>query len=161
MTKKKILSLLLVMFLFLGVMACVLHADKSVYAESQENRNIEQTENEAETYALVANLRLSISGGNGEVSAVVKNTFTLFSGTVQVYVYLYFSQDYTEDYHAMNERASNYIYDLDQGKSISATTVTGNVAGYWIGRMRYKVDGRSWEERVTGVYQCDADGNIL
>lgn len=107
---------------------------------------------ESATHSIITKLNLNIDFIGDSAEAKVKNTFTLFPATATVYVYLYYSADYTDDYTAMTELASNYIYDLDMGKTLTASASTVNRGGYYLARMRYKIDSREWKESVTDVY---------
>ena len=115
----------------------------------------------SETRGLVTNLSLSINGGNGIVWAKVKNNFTLFPSVIVVYLELYSSYEYTEDYTEMTCVKRVMIADLNQGETLETSAPTNGEQKYWCARMRFKFDQREWEERTTGTYLCDSDGNII
>ena len=114
---------------------------------------------ESATHSIITKLNLNIDFSGDKAVAKVKNTFTLFPATATVYVYLYYSADFTDDYTAMTELANNYTPDLDMGKTLTASASTVNRGGYYLARMRYKIDSREWNESVTDVYY--RDGIIL
>lgn len=110
---------------------------------------------------LFVNLSISISGENGKISAVVHNDFELFSSVVQVYVQLYCSVNYTTNYSDMRLVAENYTADLDKNQTIKVTATVGDSSMYWIARMYYRVDKKSWEERIVGPALYDNNGNYI
>ena len=55
----------------------------------------------------------------------------------------------------------NYIYDLDQGKTIYAYGNTNGQTLYWQARMRSKLDEGEWKEKTTSTIKCDGEGNWL
>ena len=139
------------LLLLLTVLLCLSFNNKNSNAEtSQTNGGVCTNEDSGvSTYGLVTNLNFSFDGGNGEVWYAVKNKFTLFPATVIVYVYLYRSDTYQENYEDMTLVATGYTPDLDQGDRISATAPTNLQKGYWKGRAYYKIDNKAWQERIT------------
>ena len=91
----------------------------------------------------------------------VKNKFTLFPAVIVVYVELYSSETYTEDYTKMTLEGRNSTLDLNQGKSLEIRVPTGGKQKYWKARMRYKMDDRDWEERETVSVLYGANGELL
>ncbi len=116
---------------------------------------------EATTRGIYTALSLSINGGNEKVWATAKNDFTLFPATVIVVVELYASDTYYEDYRQMTLISRNTTSDLDMGKTIKAEASTGGIQRYWQARMRYKIDNKAWEEKVTDSLLYDASGNYI
>lgn len=110
---------------------------------------------------LFTSLSISLNGGNGKVWATVKNDFTLFPSTVLVIVQLYTSYNYCESYTQMSLVSENSISDLNIGKTISAESSTNGEEKYWMGRMRYKIDGKSWAEKTVGVLKYSANGDYI
>lgn len=110
---------------------------------------------------LYTSLSLSINCGDGKVWATAKNDFTLFPSTVYVYVELYSSDTYIEDYGNMRLNARTSIPDLNMGNSITATYYTYGRQQYWVARMHYKIDNKAWEEKVTNPILVDGDGNLV
>lgn len=124
-------------------------------------RTINIAEEEIEPQGLMVKLSLNISAGDGNVTAKVKNTFTLFPSTVWVYVELYSSETYQESYTSMSLVAINSTKDLNMNKSISATASTNGESRYWQARMRYKFDSNDWISKVTSTYRYDGSGNLI
>lgn len=116
---------------------------------------------EPTTRGIYTALSLSINGADGKVWATVKNDFTLFPATVIVIVELYSSDTYYESYTQMTLTSRNTIDDLNMGNTIKAEASTGGVQKYWQARMRYKIDNKAWEERVTDSLLFDANGNYI
>ena len=106
-------------------------------------------------------IALSVYGGNGMVMADVKNAFTLFPATVKVYVELYYSYDFQEDYKCMTHAARGYTEDLDMGKTISVNASTEGETRYWKGRTYYQKDGDEWIEKLTDTVLIDGYGNLI
>lgn len=113
------------------------------------------------TRGLATNLSVTIGGGNGEVWAKVKNNFTLFPSKIRVYVELYSSETYAESYTSMKLEKSNYIDDLNIGKSLMVSVPTGGGQRYWQARMRYKFDNKDWVSKTTPSYLYDGQGNLI
>ena len=123
--------------------------DKTVYAP------------DGDSYSIITKLDLNVKFDNNIAKATVKNSFTLFPAKAQVYVYLYFAEIYTTDYTKMQEVANNYIKDLDMNKTLTATYEMQGESGYFLARMRYKIDSRNWEERTTDAYKRDYNGIFM
>ena len=128
-----------------------------------KSKTLEEEDNfvasdEGSSYGLYTNLALSLDGGDGKVWATVKNTFTLFPSAVTVKVELYNSDTYKESYTDMTLVASNYVSDLDYGKSVTAEYSTNGKSSYWKARMYYRIDKDGWQERVTNTALFDTKG---
>ena len=131
---------------------------------SQEEKIEAYTQSNSEEIspmALLVNLSLSIDSGDGQVWATVKNEFTLFPGTVQVYVELYSSLTYQDSYETMKLESRGYISDLDQGETISTYASTNGVEKYWQARLYSKVDNGSWSSKTTRILLIDGNGDLL
>ena len=128
-----------------------------VYAEETG----ETTQEENWDRGWFVTLSINIGGGNGQVWATAKHDFSIFSSTVNIYVYLYYSTTLTTDYNNMTLAASAHISDLDLGQILTATAYTGGEQRYWIGRMYYKIDNNNWEERISGPVLCSASGALI
>lgn len=111
-----------------------------------------------EPLGLYTDLQFSLHGENGQVQASVKNKFTLLPSTVTVNIELYRSDSFKESVADMTLAASNYIYDLDQGKTITATASTDGKQSYWKARAYYKVDNKPWQEAFSETVLFTADG---
>ena len=105
-------------------------------------------------------LSLSLFAESGEVSAVVRNDFTLGFSTVRAYVYLYSSEEYTENYEAMTLEAKNDASDLNIFCELRAAASTGGISKYWVARMRYRANNNVWKEAVTIPLLVDGRGAI-
>lgn len=119
------------------------------------------SEDVAEPYGLVTKMTLSIDAGNGYVTAIVKNNFTLFPSTIWVFVELYSSEDYQESYTTMQLMGRENIRDLDMGKSITVSAPTNGQTLYWQARMRYKFDNNDWVVKTTSTLLFDGEGNEI
>ncbi|MDE5789181.1 MAG: hypothetical protein K2H78_02065 [Clostridia bacterium] len=168
MKKGKIKGLtyvLLCCLLLLSVALICLNAN-GVYAAPQEyaaeSEGTEETDGEGgvSTYEL-ADLSLSINGGDGKVWATVRNDFAWFAPKVVVIVLLYSSDTYCESYLDMRMESSNEIADLNMGKTITTEAPTGGVEKYWIARMRYKINNGEWKSKDTGVCRLGPSGEFL
>lgn len=115
---------------------------------------------DAGEYSIITKLDLSVGFDGDTAVAKVKNTFTFFPATARVSVYLYYSET-QKSYTEMQEVATGYTEDLDQGKTLTASWDTQGRGGYFLARMRYKIDGRDWEERVTEVYEREYTKAVL
>lgn len=149
MSKKKILTLLVCALLLVPFFGL---SRKIAFAENEPAE---------EPLGIYTRMSLVLDGKNGEVWATAKNEFTLFPATVQVYVELYYSSEYHESYQDMILAERNYIYDLDQGKSIQAYGLTNGKTLYWAARATYKPDTNGWKEMFTGIVHCDGAGNRI
>lgn len=114
----------------------------------------------AEEARLLETLELSLITPpyEGFVAAVVKNKFTLFSSTVEVYLYLYSSVSYPEDIMDMEMETWSYITDLDMGNTLYAEAATHGQAKYWVARARVSVNGGDWDYMQTKAFLFNADG---
>ena len=167
MLKTKPFAKLLMAFAALAVctvctFTTVVHASAEETTETNKNAGGQETSvREENTERLFTNLEIVLNGGNGEVWTTVKNKFTLFPSTVYVIVQLYVSDVYCENYQDMTLAAANSTMDLDMGNTIEARASTEGKQSYWMGRMRYKIDGDEWDERTVGVGLYSATGEFL
>ena len=130
---------------------------------NSEPVQVDETEagEEVNTKGIYTSLSISLNGGDGKVWTTVRNDVTLFPSTVFVIVQLYSSYTYCEDYRDMTLVTATSTTDLNMGESIVAEASTGGEQKYWLGRMRYKVDNKDWEERTVGVGLYSAEGEFL
>lgn len=163
MTKLKRKILLVILLLLTAFLSITLFASKITNAQTeQENNSVTNIENEdISTYGLYTDLRFSLDGGNGKVWASVKNKFTLFPATVTVYIYLFSSDTYCENYQDMTLVAQNYIYDLDQGNTVTATASTNLQQKYWKYRAYYQIDNKGWQENISDTLLFDEYGVLI
>lgn len=161
MTKLKRIALCLA-FMLLLFSVIFYGKEQMAYATTHKVNNLSEDEqnNDIEP-RLLTSLSISLNGGNGKVWATVKNDFTLFPSTVVVIVQLYYSYTYCESYTEMILESENSTKDLDMGDTIVAEASTGGEQKYWMGRMRYKIGSKSWEERTVGVLKYNANGDYI
>ena len=153
--------LLVIMAAAIAIASCLPSALNVSAAEAEENSVIETTEADTVQPRLFTQLELNLYGGNGEVWAMAENTFTLFPSTVQVYIYLYSSETFTAEYAEMTLETSSYTSDLNMGEQIEARASTDGEQRYWLGRIRYKIDGDDWKTMTSGPVLCNASGNAV
>lgn len=110
------------------------------------------------TPMLFTTLTLDIVYEGGYIKAKVKNEFTLFFSTVEVYVYLYSSDTYYSSIDYMTLESYNYIADLNIGQTVFAQKPLASK--YWKARTRFKIDKGAYEEMVTLTYYVDSNGNF-
>ena len=167
--RTKIFISLLIAVFFMALSCLASYRAKHVATADEANiSQKEQTEaysqknnNETAPMALLVKLSLSIDSGNGQVWATAKNEFTLFPGTVQVYVELYSSLTYQESYETMQFESGHYIGDLDQGETLTTYASTNGVQKYWQARLYSKIDNGSWNNKTTNVLLIDGEGKLI
>lgn len=142
---------------FIGQIA----ANADTEEEYVPSEGIESADEGISTYGLFTSLSITINGGDGKVWTTVRNDFTLFPSTVIVILQLYAADSYVESYTEMTLMNQDSTMDLDMGKSITVSAPTGGKTRFWMGRMRYKIDSKGWEEDIVGAAKFDADGNFL
>lgn len=98
-------------------------------------------EEEISPYAFT-NIQVGTKADSEYVYAVAKNTFTLFSSTVPVYLYLYASTVATPNIEEMTLMASNYITDLDMNKEITCSARHTEQL-YWCAHVIFKASGKT------------------
>ncbi len=137
-------------------------ATKAVTENKFGNCAVQSISNEdaIEPYGLITSIRASIKGKDGIIYAVAKNTFTLFPSKVQVYIELYSSNSFQEDFRNMTMICRNYTDDLNMGKSIETSAPTEGFQKYWKARAHYCMDGKAWNETVTDTMLYNAQGEI-
>ena len=151
-----------IIVLFAGCFAIVRPSVASADVCESEELQQEVTDNDEITpWGLFTNLSISLNGGDSKVWATVVNEFTLFPSKVMVIVQLYASDTYEENYLNMHLMSQNSIMDLDIYNSIVAEASTNGKEMYWIGRVRYDIDGRGWQEKITGPARYSATGEFL
>ena len=160
---KRIVVALLTVFLFVGFVCVTTSSHIIASADNMSNNTAESdTErNDNPQSRLFTVLTTFLSADNNKVYANVKNDFTLFFATVEVYVYLYSSNTYTASVKDMTLEASNYTSDLNIYETVSAARALNGMEKYWKARSRYKIDNGAWEERLTETFWVDRHGNIF
>lgn len=148
------------------VLFLLMFGSATMLAKADTNSELVQVDEteaveEVNTKGIYTSLSISLNGGDSKVWTTVRNDFTLFPSTVFVIVQLYSSYTYCEDYRDMTLVTATSTTDLNMGESIVAEASTGGEQKYWLGRMRYKVDNKDWEERTVGVGLYSAEGEFL
>ena len=150
----------------MSVMAVMLTAAQSVAfascgnetADSGSEKKTSVMEENGAPLGIYTDLQFVLNGENATVKASVKNKFTLFPSTVTVNLELYRSQKYEDNVSAMTLFASNYIYDLDQGETLTAKASTDGRKSYWKAKASYKVDNKSWKQEYSETVFLDENG---
>lgn len=113
-----------------------------------------------ETKGVFVTVGVKLQGnGDGTVSAIARNDFTLGTTILAVIVELYASVYFPMDYTEMQKVAWNETYDLNIFDTLSATSPTRGEMKYWCARVMYNKDGEGWKSDVTPVIRYDANGN--
>ncbi len=161
MTKIK-RTVLLAILLLLSIVFCLGVGSKFVKAETVHDDHSEySSKNEKITpRGIYTKLNFSLYGEYGQVMITVRNKFTLFPATVTVNLELYRSDTYQEDFLNMTLVATNYIYDLDQGETLTASASTNGKQNYWKARAYYKVDKKDIQEYISDTKLFNADGIV-
>ncbi len=160
--KKRNSFLAVILAAFMVALLCFVYSPFSAsgMAYASEASETEQCE-EILDRGIFVNVSISINGGNNQVWATAKHDFSIFSTTVEIYVYLYYSTFLTTDYTDMTLAASAYTSNLARGSSISATAATDGEQRYWISRMYYKIDNKDWESRVVRPVLYSSTGELI
>ena len=159
MSKVKKLFISVLSVLLIGAQSVAFASCGNKTADSGSEKKTSVTEENGAPLGIYTDLQFVLNGENGTVTASVKNKFTLFPSTVTVNLELYRSQKYEDNVSAMTLVASNYIYDLDQGETLSVTASTEGRQSFWKARARYKIDNKPWQERLSETVLFDKDGN--
>lgn len=157
MTKIKKTILLMLLLIFATIL-CLSYGGKTAKAETVQEDNFSYSNEEVMPRGIYTKMGFSLDGGNGQVWFNAKNQFTLFSSTVTVRIELFRADSYQEDFLNMTLVASNYIYDLDQGKTLTASSSTDGKKSYWKARGYYKRDSSDWVEVISETILFDANG---
>ncbi|MCH5164044.1 MAG: hypothetical protein J1F36_03420 [Clostridiales bacterium] len=158
-TKTKLQVFTLGLAIMLSLLTLCAFGVNQVAAEELAESEIETVSAYQEMpLGIYTSLSLNINGDGQQVWATVKNDVSIFISTVKVYVYLYSSPIYQESYRDMTMESSNYIADLDMGKTLTTYAPINGVKRYWQARIYYKVDSNDWKEKVTSVVLVDVDG---
>ena len=115
-------------------------------------------EGEISPYALT-NIQAATRSDSEYVYAVAKNTFTLFSSTVPVQIYLYASAEATFNIEEMTLMSSNYITDLDMNREITCSARHTEQL-YWCAHVIFRASGQT--KTVTSApVLYGVDGTML
>lgn len=136
--------------------------DADVYEQTQARAVTSLQDNESKEFrGIYTSLSITLNGGDGKVWVTVRNDLTILPSTVYVIVQLYSSYDYAEDVNEMTLVCSNSSLDLNMGQSIIAEAYTNGEQRYWMGRMRYKIDNKEWEEKTVGPGVYNGNGDFV
>lgn len=114
-----------------------------------------------EPKGILTDIQLSINGENGIISAQAYNYFTLGTSTIRVVLELYASDTYPQSYTNMQRQARGETADLNIFEELIISAPTGGKQQYWIARLQFKFDDRSWESRTTEPILYDGNGEIV
>lgn len=159
MSKVKKLFISVLSVLLIGAQSVAFASCGNETADSGSEKKTSVTEENGAPLGIYTDLQFALNGENGTVTASVKNKFTLFPSTVTVNLELYRSYDLQDSVSSMTLIASNNIYDLDQGETLSVTASTEGRQSFWKARARYKIDNKPWQERLSETVLFDKDGN--
>lgn len=131
-------------------------------AQPTPNANYESTYSEEVNPRLLTTLVIDIypAPESGVIRAGVQNTFTLFSTTVSVALYVFTSPTYTTDITQMTQENYAYIHDLDMGQSLIIDTPTNSEKKYWMAYMWYQCGVDPRQSGHSDVKLFNADGSI-
>ncbi len=159
MSKVKKLFISVLSVLLIGAQSVAFASCGNETADSGSEKKTSVTEENGAPLGIYTDLQFALNGENGTVTASVKNKFTLFPSTVTVNLELYRSYDLQDSVSSMTLIASNNIYDLDQGETLSVTASTEGRQSFWKARARYKIDNKPWKESLSETVLFDKDGN--
>lgn len=129
-------------------------AESNEYYEDNESNDIVPL-------GLFTQITLSIGSSDKCVWAKAHNDFTLGTSIIAVYVELFSSITYQDDYKLMILESRVYIEDLDIGRSLETSVPIGGIQRYWLARMRYKFDNQEWVTKTTSTWLFDVDGVVV
>ena len=159
MSKVKKLFISVLSVLLIGAQSVAFASCGNETADSGSEKKTSVTEENGAPLGIYTDLQFVLNGENGTVTASVKNKFTLFPSTVTVNLELYRSYDLQDSVSSMTLIASNNIYDLDQGETLSVTASTEGRQSFWKARASYKIDNKPWKESLSETVLFDKDGN--
>lgn len=146
----------------LTVMICLVMIGgiSTVVAEENNAGILSFSSEDIETKGVFVTVGVKLQGnGDGTVSAIARNDFTLGNTILAVKVELYASVYFPMDYTEMQKVAWHETYDLNIFDTLSATSPTRGQQKYWCARVMYNKDGEGWKSDVTPIILLDANGN--
>lgn len=149
-TTKYFAIFIITIFIISAAIGCF--TAQPIFAE-EENSSLER--------AMGFRVSYQLKGENSNIIGVAKNIFNIYLDDINVYIYLYMSETYEESYVNMILCDWNYSQNLKVGQELYVQHTTGNKQLYWKLRVRYRRDGKDWEEEVSQTYLVDGDGNLL
>lgn len=140
--------------------AAALAAGAAMLAINHNTITSSAATNEPSTCALTT-LELTVTTtGDCKIVAALTNSFTLFSSTVKVKLYLYSSLTKTTDITEMTLEDSAYSADLNMGDYIQAESTTHNEDRYWVGyAIYYKSSGNKYYQTEPQFYYANGTYN--
>ncbi len=108
---------------------------------------------------LTINLRASETPGY--IEGVAYNSFTLFSSTVYVRLYLYSS--YTPETNISNMKLEKMVVtaDLDMGQELVVKVSNNGEQKYWRAFMQFCINGGDMQSHESETCCYDADGTLI
>ena len=100
---------------------------------------------------------VSLSADTQIVTGEATNTFSLFTTTVELYLELYYSTEFSPDIFTMDLKRRIHVDDLDPAQSVYA--YADFQAGYWIARAYFREDRGDWQETRSKFIHYDQYGN--
>lgn len=157
--QKIVCSICLLLLVFNGIAPLRFSAVSDVNAEGASCRSNAPNE---DTRGIMTNISLSIGSdmevGNEAVWAKAHNDFTLGFSTIKVYVELYSSDTYQDDYSLMELESVNFSSDLNINQTLQTSAMINGRQRYWKAVMRYKFDKNEWVVKTTDTHLYDKDG---
>lgn len=109
----------------------------------------------------VNDIDCKVIGGNGMISAYVRRMYTIVSKPVQVYAYIYSSEEYYEDYSDMNLREWKYEAEFKRNDSMTLELRTYGQQLYWRVIVKACRTGNVWEIIFDSISHRDGEGNVI
>lgn len=102
---------------------------------------------------LFTQLKIEVTESGDNVFAMLTNTFTFLSSTVEVSLYLYSSAAKTTDVTQMTIEGTAYSSDLNMNESITVTASKHSEERYWVGyAIYYKDSGNEYYQTDPALY---------
>lgn len=147
--------------LLVTVCVALIGGVSTVSAQESNNADTIVFADDVQTRGIYVSVSIELKGnGDGTVSAIAENRFTLGSTVLQVFVELYASETFPYDISEMKKVGSYYSSDLNIFESISTTASTEGKAKYWCAKVMYNKDNKGWESKNTAILLYDANGNV-
>ncbi len=148
---------MLCLMLIVVLVGCVALCSVGIVASA----STDDQSSEPEPYGIMTKISLDIGSSGTTMWAKAHNDFTLGPSTIQVYVYLYSSLTYQEDYMQMTLESSKYIGDLNINKTLETTAPINGVQRYWRARVKYKLDQKDWVSMESETHLVDVNGKVI
>lgn len=102
-----------------------------------------------------------VSGSNGVITLYAVRRYSLMSKPVQVYAYIYSSEEYYEDYSDMNLREWKYEAEFKRNDSLTLELRTYGQQLYWRVIVKSCRTGNVWEIIFDSTSHRDGEGNVI